>query len=304
MKKLTVLFSIIAVIYFALSFYSCEKESNEFNSDYQKDLEINNAKGTRAINDCGAQIKPGEVQPFPGEPVHGRPNQTIYKFFVANPSSDIIAVSVVFTAPDNNNYTHSMQKNASGNWYLEKTLSQAGHYTMKYHLYRSSGNTLIMTPTPSYIDNTNVFVSNSTLCMRWPFGLQDSTTWNNKGNWYISCGPGCNAHQNDIYYSQDWTKPNCKGKYLLSPVDGIVTTKTQYNGGNLLGITQKIGNTNYVFAVNHLDAFASNINVGTYVQAGVTIIGTVGETGNASGPHAHTQVKVNGNSIPIEFSAN
>ena len=297
---------IIAMMFFAIGFSSCEKESALRNSEnYSENVEIGSEKGTLIVNDCGAQIKPGETQPFPGEPVHGLPGITTYKFFVANPSSDVIGVDIYFTAPDQNVYVHPMQQNAAGNWYYENPLTQSGHYTMKYHLYTSSGGTLIRTPTPSYVDNTCVYYSNSTLHMKWPFGQQDGSTWINKGSWYMSCGPGGSpSHQNNEFYAQDWTKPGCKGKNIISPVDGVVTHKHQYNGGNLLGITQKIGNTNYVFAVNHLDSYATNINIGTYVQAGITVIGTVGETGNATGPHAHTQVKVNGNSIPIEFSAN
>ncbi|MBR1611236.1 MAG: hypothetical protein IJ672_07135 [Methanobrevibacter sp.] len=122
---------IICIVMFGCILTSCENDqdlslSNQINDS--KLFEQKNAIQSRrsVFNNCGIQIKPGEVQPFPGEPVHGLPNQTIYKFFVGNPSSDVIKVEVMFSAPDGNTYYDYMQKNSSGNWFLEKKNDSIG----------------------------------------------------------------------------------------------------------------------------------------------------------------------------------
>ncbi|MDR2541589.1 MAG: M23 family metallopeptidase [Candidatus Peribacteria bacterium] len=247
--------------------------------------------------------------PFSGETTHGRPGVTYYKFFVANPLSGTTGVDIIFTAPDGANYTHSMALNSSGNWYKEMTLSQHGRYTFTYKVYRN-GAYSTYTPDPNYIDNTYVNFSGSPKKLIWPFGA-DGSSWGSKGSWYISCGPGQNEHTGSTeQYSVDWTKTGgSNGATVKSPLDGrVVRKRFHVDGGNQIGIEQTIGNTTYAFQVGHLQGLLSSIQIGDYVRAGETILGYIGSTGNAQGPHAHMTLRTgnitSGTSVAFEFSAN
>ena len=318
MKKFSFVFGIIAMIMFAFGFSACEKESAlQSSENYSENVETGSEKGTLIVNDCGAQIKPGETQPFPGEPVHGLPGVTTYKFFVANPSSDVIGVDIYFTAPDQNVYIHSMQQNAAGNWYYENPLSQSGHYTMKYYLYTSSGSTIIKTPTPSYVDNTYVHYSSNKLKSHWPFGSDGSTNTNRTVyiNGQAQTWVYYNSHDSNDpkwRYSQDWNRGSSYDDYnvpVRSPLDGVIvnygTTSPYFpNTGwsNYVIVEQTIGTTKYQFFVAHLDHFG-NIYNGKYVTKNDTI-GYIGDTGTNNQCHAHTTMWVPTKvSIDFDFSA-
>ncbi|MDR0607487.1 MAG: M23 family metallopeptidase [Candidatus Peribacteria bacterium] len=194
---------------------------------------------------------------------------------------------------------------ANGNWSKEMTLLQPGRYTFTYAVYRN--NTCFnYTPTPNYVDNTVVNMSGATKKIVWPFGA-DGSSWNDKnpssgvGAWYITCGPGQGTYTGTESQAQDWARNSCQGATIKSPLDGIVFKKEQYHGGNIIGIQQTVGTTEYKLSINHLDSYATGISVGSYVKAGVTVIGYVGQTGNATGPHAHIHIKVNSNSVPFDF---
>ena len=79
-----------------------------------------------------------------------------------------------------------------------------------------------------------------------------------------------------------------RGTPLVAIVDGTITRK-HWNGlgGNTLYLTSADGRTDYYYA--HLDAYADGVEIGTRVRRG-DVIGTVGATGNAQGPHLHLQV--------------
>lgn len=78
------------------------------------------------------------------------------------------------------------------------------------------------------------------------------------------------------------------GKALYAVVDGVISQVTAGGSlsGNALRLSQSDG-TYFFYA--HLDSFAAGIGVGTSVRAG-QIIGYVGATGNAGGPHLHFEV--------------
>lgn len=78
------------------------------------------------------------------------------------------------------------------------------------------------------------------------------------------------------------------GTPLVAVTDGTITRK-HWNrlGGNTLYLTSADGRTDFYYA--HLDAYADGIEIGTRVRRG-DVIGTVGATGNARGPHLHFQV--------------
>ncbi len=78
------------------------------------------------------------------------------------------------------------------------------------------------------------------------------------------------------------------GTPLVAVTDGVISRR-HWNalGGRTLYLTSADGLTDYYYA--HLDAYADGIEIGTRVRRG-QVIGTVGSTGNAQGPHLHFQV--------------
>ncbi len=78
------------------------------------------------------------------------------------------------------------------------------------------------------------------------------------------------------------------GTPLVAIVTGTITRK-HWNalGGRTLYLTSANGRYDYYYA--HLDSYADGIEIGTDVRQG-DVIGTVGSTGNARGPHLHFQV--------------
>ncbi len=79
-----------------------------------------------------------------------------------------------------------------------------------------------------------------------------------------------------------------RGTPVVAITDGAITRR-HWNrlGGKTLYLTSADGRTDYYYA--HLDEYAAGIEVGTVVRRG-EVIGTVGSTGNAQGPHLHLQV--------------
>lgn len=82
--------------------------------------------------------------------------------------------------------------------------------------------------------------------------------------------------------------PAPRGTPLVAIVDGTITRR-HWNalGGKTLYLTSADGRYDYYYA--HLDEYAAGIEIGTVVRRG-EVIGTVGSTGNAQGPHLHFQV--------------
>lgn len=78
------------------------------------------------------------------------------------------------------------------------------------------------------------------------------------------------------------------GTPLVAVVDGTITRK-HWNrlGGRTLYLTSADGRYDYYYA--HLDEYEDGIEIGTEVRQG-DVLGTVGATGNAQGPHLHFQV--------------
>ena len=78
------------------------------------------------------------------------------------------------------------------------------------------------------------------------------------------------------------------GTPLVAVTDGVISRK-HWNrlGGRTLYLTSADGRYDYYYA--HLDSYADGVEIGTRVRRG-QVIGTVGETGNAQGPHLHFQI--------------
>lgn len=84
------------------------------------------------------------------------------------------------------------------------------------------------------------------------------------------------------------------GTKVRSVGDGTVSFAGVMNGyGNIIEITHRTGlATRYA----HLRAFGPGVRKGTHVSQGQTI-GYVGQTGWATGPHLHYEVRVNGKAV-------
>lgn len=78
------------------------------------------------------------------------------------------------------------------------------------------------------------------------------------------------------------------GTPVVAITDGTVSRK-HWNalGGRTLYLTSADGRYDYYYA--HLDSYADDVEVGTVVRRG-QVLGAVGSTGNAQGPHLHFQV--------------
>lgn len=91
------------------------------------------------------------------------------------------------------------------------------------------------------------------------------------------------------HYGVDYAAPT--GTPVLATADGIVTERTSSRGsGNFVGLRH--GQTYESFYL-HLSRFAKGVRVGDKVKQG-DVIGYVGQTGWATGPHLDYRVKVNG----------
>lgn len=243
--------------------------------------------------------------------LHGRPNETQYKFYVANPPNDLEGVVVQFSPPAGGTVNKVMTKNSAGNFFLQQTLMQSGRYGVKYILrYRTPKAEQRLIPNSGFIDNTLVNFDGEVKKLVWPFGA-DGSSWNNRAGWIGSMEVGgCGQKHNDgghKYYNnraddrlaEDWNK-NCRQPYsddgaeVRSPLDGTVIlvkkdSPSNHHGGygNYVDIKQTIGTTSYVFRIAHLK-YSPSVYVGQKVFAGKTNLGQIGMSGGTStGPHAH-----------------
>lgn len=95
------------------------------------------------------------------------------------------------------------------------------------------------------------------------------------------------------HHGVDYAAPS--GTPVYSVGDGVVTAKAwdTKGGGNYIKIKH---NSTYTTEYMHLRGFASGIQVGTHVKQG-QLIGYVGMTGTATGPHLDYRVFKNGTAI-------
>jgi peptidoglycan hydrolase-like protein with peptidoglycan-binding domain len=113
--------------------------------------------------------------------------------------------------------------------------------------------------------------------------------------------------QGSCWFTDTWQAPRgggrlhegvdigaAQGNLLYAVVSGTVSKIYTDAPGSLAGNGLRISQDNGTyFTYLHLDTLASGIAVGTAVTAG-QVIGTVGSTGNAAGPHLHFEVHPNG----------
>jgi murein DD-endopeptidase MepM/ murein hydrolase activator NlpD len=107
--------------------------------------------------------------------------------------------------------------------------------------------------------------------------------------------------RNRPHYGIDYAAPT--GTPVLAVGDGVVT-EARYRGSNG-NIVQIRHNGTYATAYLHLNGFAPGIRQGAQVKQG-QVIGYVGQTGLATGPHLCYRMYVNGqpvNSLRVELPA-
>ncbi len=160
----------------------------------------------------------------------------------------------------------------------------------------------------------------------WLFGA-DGSSWNNRtvyvngsyqtwksgqeGGSGYGWNQGTHTGITEIY-SDDWNRgigSQDLGAIIRSPLDGYIETIGTYTVSGFSTpskyvsvIQQGPDGKLYRFYVSHLQTIASGLYPGKYVRAGIDQIGTLGMSG-ASSPHAHTNMRVNGVSVPFYFNA-
>lgn len=82
------------------------------------------------------------------------------------------------------------------------------------------------------------------------------------------------------------------GTPLYSPCDGVVTYAGWENGGGGNVVIVRPDNESVGICYAHMATI--NVSVGQRVSLN-SVVGSVGATGNATGPHLHEEVRVNGN---------
>lgn len=84
---------------------------------------------------------------------------------------------------------------------------------------------------------------------------------------------------------------NRRGTKIVCVAPGKVIYKGRYGSyGKLIRIRHKLG---YITEYAHLNAYSSNIKVGSYLKEN-QVIGYLGNTGRSTGPHLHFGIKKNG----------
>ncbi len=108
--------------------------------------------------------------------------------------------------------------------------------------------------------------------------------------WVITQGPGSPpTHVGDDRFARDWARPGMptRGQKVYAAISGqIVLAREEKEFGK----TVVIWDSRARFAVRyaHLNEFA--VQSGQMVVGGQSVIGSVGSTGNSSGPHLHLAV--------------
>jgi murein DD-endopeptidase MepM/ murein hydrolase activator NlpD len=92
-----------------------------------------------------------------------------------------------------------------------------------------------------------------------------------------------------LHKGVDYAAPT--GTPIHAAGNGVITTRGWVRGyGNLIAIKNT---PEYSTAYGHMSRFAKGLHVGSHVTQG-EVIGYVGQTGYATGPHLHYEVRVDG----------
>ena len=161
-----------------------------------------------------------------------------------------------------------------------RSLTKANDKTLDTALH--PGDELCLPAGASLVDPVNGtgFVTLTALPLQGPCGYGDS--------WGAARGAGRTHEGIDMFA--------VPGQYVYAVTDGVLTRRAWdqpgLRAGNAWWLRSADGSgTSYFYA--HLSAFAPDLEVGSTVKAG-QIIGFVGATGNAAGPHLHFEIHPNG----------
>ncbi len=126
--------------------------------------------------------------------------------------------------------------------------------------------------------------NNHSISFRWPIA---------GGGTYVSSGYGYRAAFGKFHYGLDISGGGVYGKPVVAAAAGTVVVAgwSNYGFGNYVGI---LHNSKYSTVYGHMATIT--VSQGQHVSAGQQV-GTVGSTGNSTGPHLHFEVKVNGSNV-------
>jgi len=160
-----------------------------------------------------------------------------------------------------------------------RSLANANDTTLDGALH--PGDELCLPAGASLVDPVNGtgFVTLTALPLQGPCGYGDT--------WGDARGAGRTHEGIDIFAAT--------GQYVYAVADGVLTRRAWdqpgLRAGNAWWLRTADGSASFFYA--HLSAFAPDLEVGSKVKAG-QIIGFVGQTGNALGPHLHFEIHPGG----------
>lgn len=263
-------------------------------------------------------------------PKFGTPSSTNYVFQISDPTNSLGSTSGVISVKlyerATGVTTYKPMTLSSGFWTTSTQLTQNGWYDYRY-VYTSNYQPISGNPSYEMCNTRTNYVVSGTSSIRWPFGA-DGSSWSNRLGWNggsepggCGNGPGAGLHTDQGCYAKDqqaddWNKNTAScgsptldlGATVKSPLDG----KVVYVGndgssyGNRVDIEQTTSSGATIrFRIAHLNS--TSITLTSWVKAGVTNIGTVGNSGvPAQGPHAHCVLYLNGGGCysPLAFKFN
>lgn len=293
-----------------ISLGSCQKEDLVSDKNGESSVVISSSETANAGNPKAATMTGYTVSPR-----FGKPNSTYYTFKVYDVGG-ASALSVKLYDRATGATTYLPMTKTGSYWLLSTKLANNGCFAYNY-VYSITKNVISTTNTPSYPDlwnSKNVFNS-SPYAISWPFGA-DGSSWYNRNSWNGGQEGGSGYGWNEgthigttERYSDDWNRTNDLGAIIRSPLDGYIETIGEYTvpgystPSKFVSVIQQGSDGKlYRFYVAHLQSTASGLYQGKYVRAGIDQIGTLGMSG-ASSPHAHTNMRVNGISVPFYFNA-
>ncbi len=256
-------------------------------------------------------------------PKFGKPNSTMYVFKVFD-ASGAFPLSVKLYEKATGAITYLPMMRVGNYWMLSTTIAINGWYDWRYVYSVSKSN--IGTTAYSLCNTNNTFDTYNLSSITWPFGA-DGSSWKVtdvivndffmfwQGGTTHGTGYGWNTGSHTGYreqYSDDWNRGfgnQDLGAEVRSPLDGIIENpngsySTSYGQSKFVSVIQTTEDgRQYRFYVAHLDRVNGDLYEGKYVRAGVTSLGTIGQSG-ASSPHAHCNMRdvTNGDDRSVKFA--
>jgi murein DD-endopeptidase MepM/ murein hydrolase activator NlpD len=138
-----------------------------------------------------------------------------------------------------------------------------------------------------YAQVNNYSFSGGQGTVRWPFPYQVPIS-SPYGPRIAPCG-GCSTMHNGVDFTPG------EGAAIFAIADGVVSVREDGTSeyGNFVIITHKIGKDSVTSTYAHMLAGSSAITLGQTIHVG-DFLGLVGMTGEATGPHLHFEIAVNG----------